>query len=172
MRAGRERVPAGTFTSEVLAWWRSKSLTVSRSVGHEPQSKRLRKSRRSALVGGHNVANPPVTSGGVSSYENTLLHTSVVRSAPFLLVNLTLYHEPRVKPSIELSNTVSTVPACTARRLLLVEYSNRCTLVLAVTPCTSTLYSAQLILRSVDWLSAKPCAGQTCQRASCSSHRQ
>ena len=82
----------------MLAWWRFKSLL--RSVGHEPQSKRPRRSRRSALVGGHNVANPPVTSGGVSSYEKMLLHTSVVRSAPFLPVNLTLYCEPRVKPSI------------------------------------------------------------------------
>lgn len=108
----------------MLAWWRSKSLTVSRSVGHEPQSKRLRKSRRSALVGGHNVANPPVTSGGVSSYEKMLLHTSVVRSAPFLPVNLILYHKPLVKPSIELLNTVSMVPACSASRLSLVEYSD------------------------------------------------
>ena len=118
VRAGRERVPAGTFRSEVLAWWRSKSLAGER------QSKRLRKSRRSALVGGHNVANPPVTSGGVSSYENILLHTSVVRLAPFLPVNLTLYCEPLIKPGIELLNTVSMVPACSALRLSLVEYSD------------------------------------------------
>ena len=103
----------------MLAWWRSKSAF--RGVGHELQLKRLRKSRRSALVGGHNVANPPVTSGGVSSYEKMLLHTSVVRSAPFLPVNLILYHKPLVK---ELSNTVSTVRACSARRLLSVEYSS------------------------------------------------
>ena len=109
----------------MLAWWRSKSLVVLKGVGHgRPQSKRLRKSRRSALVGGHNVANPSVTSGGVSSYEKILLHTSVVRSAPFLPVNLTLYCEPLVKPSIELLNTVSMVPACSASRLSLVEYSD------------------------------------------------
>ena len=143
----------------MLAWWRSGSASM--LAGHEPQSKLLRKSRRSALVGGHNVANPRVTSGAESSYEKMLLQISVVRSAPFLPVNLTLYRSPGLKPgNTELSNTVSTVPACSARRLLSVlsvGYSDPM-LVLAVTPFSLTLYNAQLILRSVDWLSTKPCA--------------
>ena len=142
----------------MLAWWRSGSLFV--LAGHGPQSKLLRKSRRSALVGGHNVANPRVTSGAESSYEKMLLQTSVVRSAPFLPMNLTLYQAPRIKPGNTESNTVSTVPACSARRLLSVlsvGYSDPM-LVLAVTPFSLTLYNAQLILRSVDWLSTKPCA--------------
>ena len=134
----------------MLDWWRCKSVVSHGGFSPKPQSEVPRRSRRSAPVGGHNVANPRVMSGFVSSYEKTLLHTSVVRPAPFLPVNLTLYHEPLVTRCVELLNTVSTVPACSARRLSFVVSSDCCTLVLAVTPCLSTLYSAQLILRSVD----------------------
>ena len=148
----------------MLDWWRCKSVVSHGGSGPKPQPEVPRRSRRSAPVGGHNVANPPVKSGGVSSYEKRLLHTSEVRLAPFLPVNLTLYHEPRMTLSIELLNSVSTVPACSARRLSLVECSDQCTLVLAVTLFLSTMYSAQLILRSVDSLSPKPCAGnERCQ---------
>ena len=140
----------------MLAW--CKSVVSHGGFGPKPQPEVARRSRRSAPVGGHNVANPPVKSGGVSSYEKRLLHTSVVRSAPFLPVNMILYHEPR-ETVVWMLNTVSRAPACSARRLSLVECSDQCTLVLAVTLSLSTMYSAQLILRSVDSSSPKPCAG-------------
>ena len=88
-------MPAGTLRSEVLAW--CKSVVLQGGFDPKLQPEVPRRSRRSAPVGGHNVANPPVKSGGVLSYEKTLLHTSVVRSAPFFPVNLTLYSLPAVK---------------------------------------------------------------------------
>ena len=148
----------------MLAWWRCKSVVSHGGFSPKPQSEVPRRSRRSAPVGGHNVANPSFfMTGGVSSYEKTLLHTSEVRPAPFVPVNLTMYHEPLMTlSSLELLNSVSTVPACSARRLSLVECSDQCTF--RVTPSPSTMYSAQLILRSVDSLSPKPCAGnERCQ---------